>query len=286
MIVWLNGRFVPEERAVVSVFDRGFLYGDGLFETIRVLHGRPFRWRQHFERLEAGAAFLGISRAHLQQDLRAAAEELIGRNDATDAILRLAISRGVGPRGYSPRGANQPTVVMSVHPRPPGQARQLAQWRLVLAPVRLPADEPLARYKTANKLAQIIARSYADTVPADEALLLNTRGFVIEGSASNLFWVEEGRVCTPPLSAGILPGVTRAVVQELCAAEAVEFAEADILPPALIKTEGVFLSLTSMGIVEASSLDGRSLRSASVVQRLHTAYCRLLEAETSTKRRT
>ncbi|HEX4644553.1 MAG TPA: aminotransferase class IV, partial [Verrucomicrobiae bacterium] len=109
--VFLNGQFVPEEQAVVSVFDRGFLYGDGLFEALRVYNGQPFRWTQHLERLQRGADFLKIRLPFTAAELRNHAAELIRRNQMPECLLRLVLSRGVGPRGYSPRGADLPVLV-------------------------------------------------------------------------------------------------------------------------------------------------------------------------------
>src|SRR2546427_6776280 len=115
MIVFLNGQFVPQAQAVVSVFDRGFLYGDGLFETIRVFNGKPFRWGQHLERLERGAAFLKIRLPFTADALRAPADELIARNKMPESLLRLSLSRVVGLRGYSPKGAEEPLLVMTLN---------------------------------------------------------------------------------------------------------------------------------------------------------------------------
>src|SRR5207249_6305232 len=101
MIVLLNGQFVPEEQAVVSVFDRGFLYGDGLFETLRVVHGKPFRWEQHLQRLQRGAQFLNIRPPWPTDSWLGFAEDLLAQNQQPDCLLRIALSRGVGVRGYS-----------------------------------------------------------------------------------------------------------------------------------------------------------------------------------------
>ena len=193
MIVFLNGEFVPEERAVVSVFDRSFLYGDGLFETMLVRRGRPFRWEQHMDRLRSGADFLGIKIPFGCKALEAFAANLIVQNKMPDALLRLTLSRGVGARGYSPKGADKSTLVMSLHPFSPAQAG--AKWKLVTSSFRLPAKESLAQFKTCNKLPQILARAEADAAGADEALLLNTDGFVVEASSSNLFWIQGDTVC-------------------------------------------------------------------------------------------
>ena len=279
MTVFLNGKFVAEERAVVSVFDRSFLYGDGLFETMRVLGGRPFRWEQHLERLERGAKFLKIRLPFGSEKLRSFASQLIAKNRMPDALLRLTLSRGVGIRGYSPNGAEEPSLAMSLHPAPPDDPQSPPRWRLVTASFRLPAREPLAQFKTCNKLPQILARAQADAAGADEALLLNTDGFVVEGASSNLFWIQRGRICTPPLASGILAGVTRAVVAELCRGLGFRMAERDITPEQLARTEGVFLSLSSVGIAEGVSLDGLALQVSPRVAQLRTAYAKLLRGE-------
>src|SRR5438067_2243995 len=138
MTVFLNGEFVPEQRAVISVFDRSFLYGDGLFETMRVFNGRPFRWNQHLERLRSGADFLKIVLPFSSEALRDFAEHLIATNKMPDSLLRLTLSRGIGQRGYSPKGAERPSLVMSLHPAPSVDVQNPPRWRLVTSSLRLP----------------------------------------------------------------------------------------------------------------------------------------------------
>ena len=276
MFVFLNGQFVPEEQATVSVFDRSFLYGDGLFETMRVTKGKPFRWWEHMERLRKGGDFLGIKIPFACKALEKFAAELIAKNQMPDALLRLTVSRGVGLRGYSPKGADKPIVVMTLHPFPGAPASSLARWKLVTASFRLPAGEKLAHFKTANKLAQILARTEADAAGADEALLCNTDGFVVEGASSNLFWVEGDTICTPPLASGILAGVTRAVTLELCAQLGLPCAEKQITPVELRRVTGVFVTLSSFGVVAAVSLDGAELKQSLLVDKLSSAYAELL----------
>lgn len=281
MTVFLNGEFIPEEKAVVSVFDRGFLYGDGLFETMRVSNGKPFRWQQHWQRLETGAHFLKIKLPFLEMRLRDFAEELISQNKLAEALLRLSVSRGVGRRGYSPQGADHPATVMSLHPAPEVEPGNPPQWRVLTASPRLPAKETLAQYKTCNKLAQILARSEADAVDAHEALLLNTDGFVVEGSSSNLFWIKGERICTPPLVSGILAGVTRALLRELSVELGLQFQELEISPQQLGQADGVFLSLSSVGIAEVISMDGEASSISPLVKKLSRAYWEIVRKETS-----
>jgi aminodeoxychorismate lyase len=279
MFVFLNGEFVPQDRAVVSVFDRGFLYGDGLFETMRVFGGRPFRWGQHLERLQRGAEFLGIRLPLAASPLRERALELIQRNAMPDAVLRLALSRGTGPRGYSPAGADSPTLAISLHPAPEFDWKNPPQWRLATATHRLGAGNPLDAFKTANQLAQVVARGEADARGADEALLLNAAGDLVEASSSNVFWIEAGTVFTPRTDDGALPGVTRAVVLELCQEGKIVCAEKSAPLERWRQAEGVFLTNSAWGIVEANELDGTPLRTSPLTKHLQAAYRERLEME-------
>jgi len=281
MVVFLNGQFVAEERAVVSVFDRAFLYGDGLFETIPILGRMPFRWDQHLERLERGASFLGIATPFSAAQLRKSLERLLQENSMADALLRLTLSRGTGLRGYSPKGADKPLAIMSLHPAVALNSSQPFQWQLITSSFRLPANEPLAQFKTCNKLPQILARAEAEAANADEAVLLNTNGHVVEAASSNLFWVEHGNVCTPPLNSGILAGVTRSIVIEQCCKLNLPTRETNLKPDQLPATDGVFLSLSSLGIAEAISFDGHPLPCSPVTARIYAAYLELLRSETT-----
>ena len=276
MLVFLNGAFVPEEKAVVSVFDRGFLYGDGLFETLRVFNGKPFRWREHIERLLAGAEFLKIKLPISLNRLRTSADWLIRENEMADCLLRLTLTRGIGVAGYSPANARKPTIVMALRSLPKPAGTRSPQWKLVSSSFRVVADDPLGRFKTCNKLPQILARAEADETGVDEALLLNTDGYVAEGTSCNVFWVKGGAIYTPLVSAGILPGVTRAVVFEIAAGLGFPIREKNIRLKELERADGVFLSLTSRGIVEATSLDGRTLKRSGLTQRVRKAYAELL----------
>jgi branched-chain amino acid aminotransferase len=276
VLVFLNGKFVPEEKAVVSIFDRGFLYGDGLFETIRVYNGSLFRWEQHMERLRQGADFLKIKQPFNQSQLLAFALKLIAKNKIPDCLLRLTLSRGVGAPGYSPRSAKNPVLVISLRPLPKKSQGNVMQWNLVTSSFRLPANDPLAHFKTCNKLPYVLARAKADTAGADEALLSNTNGFVMEGAGSNLFWVKHGVIHTPPLAAGILPGVTRAIVFEIASQLKILVRGKNIRLKDLARTDGIFLSLTSLGIVEAKKLDGKVLNHSPLTAQIARAYNEIL----------
>ncbi len=278
MIALINGQFVREEQAVVSVFDRSFLYGDGLFETILIHGGSPFCWQEHMERLRRGAEFLNIRIPFASKQLLQFASHLVRENQMTEALLRITLSRGVGPRGYSPQGANQPVLVMSLHAASALDLQNPPRWRLFTSAVRIPSGQPLAQHKTCNKLAQILARAEAETSGADEALLLNTDGEVAEAASSNVFWINKEVVGTPPLTSGILAGVTRTVILNICESLGVPVGEIRIQPESLRQADGVFLSLSSMGVVEVISLDGNPLRRSPLVEKIRLAYHERLTA--------
>jgi branched-chain amino acid aminotransferase len=272
MIVFLNGRLVTENRALVSVQDRGFLYGDGLFETVLVWNGKLFRWPQHWARLARGANLLQLGLPYSGAELERAALDLAAVNQLSQGLLRLSVSRGVGPRGYSPQGAGPSTVVLSLCPWPAGKGDGPPQWRLHTASLRLQAGDPIAAIKASSKLLQVMARMEAEAQGADEALLLNDRGQVVEGASGNLFWISSSQVKTPALAAGGLEGITRGVLLELCRDQGLAAEETMGGPHALTAAEGVFLTLSGHGLVEVIELDRVPLRRSPRVLSLARAY--------------
>jgi len=277
MIVFLNGQFVPESQAVVPVNDRGFLYGDGLFETVRVAGGRPFRLAQHLERMIRGLDFLKIPRPFGAPQLEDFAAQLIERNGMPEAVLRLAVTRGPGARGYAPPANCRPTVVMTLHPAPVPDS--LPAWSLITASYRIPAADPLASFKTLNKLPHVLARAEAIAGGADEALLINTNGEVAETAGGNLFWVYQEEVCTAPSGRGVLPGITRAVVLEICQALGLPTSKRVIKPEALRHSQGLFVAQSVFGIVPVIALDGEPVPPSPLVDQIIRAYAEMLAGE-------
>ena len=274
MLVFLNGQFVPEAQAVIPVNDRGFMYGDGLFETLRVVEGRPFRLPQHLERMMRGADFLKIQCPFTPKELDEFAGRLIAQNQLPEAILRVVLTRGPGERGYTPRNDGRSTVVMTLHPAPPPE--QSASWSLVTSSHRIPAAEPLSAFKTLNKLTHVMARGQALEQGADEALLVNTNGEVAETASGNLFWVYQDTVCTVPTGRGILPGITRAVVLEICQAMGFATNKRVIKPDALRRSEGLFITQSALGIVPVSTFDGEPVTPSPLVDQIVQAYAAIL----------
>jgi len=279
MEVFLNGQFLTEGRAVVSVGDRGFLYGDGLFETMRVFNGKPFRMAQHLERMVRGADFLKIKLPFTPKELHHFAEELIEKNSMPDSVLRVTLTRGPGERGYSPKTAGTPTIVMTLHEAPPLDANAPSQWSLVRSSFRIPASDPLSSFKTLNKLGAIMARAEAEAQGADEALLINTNGEVAETAGANLFWVYHDKICTTPTGRGVLPGLTRAVVLEICQLLGLPTNKRVIKPEALRNSEGIFLTQSVLGVIAVATLDGEPVPQSPLVDQIHRAYCEMLAKE-------
>ena len=274
MLVFLNGQFVPEQQALIPVNDRGFLYGDGLFETLRVCGGRPFRLAQHLERMTRGADFLKIRPPFTPKELQEFAKQLIEQNKMPEAVLRLTLTRGPGERGYTPQAGNRPTIVMTLHAAPP--LGNPIQWKLVTSSYRIPAGDPLSSFKTASKLIHVMARREAVEKGGDEALLLNTNGEVAETAGGNLFWICDGQICTVSTSCGALPGITRAVVLEICQSLGLSVNERVIRPGALRSTGGIFITQSVLGIVPVTAFDGEPVARSPLVEQISRAYGEML----------
>ena len=279
MRVFLNGHFLPEADAVVPLNDRGFLLGDGLFETVRVANGKPFRLAQHLERLSRGAEFLTIKLPFSPREIQQFAAQLIAENQLPESVLRLTLTRGVGRRGYSIAGADKPTLAMTLHALPPIDPDEPPQWNLMISSFRIPAADALASFKTTSKVLNVLARAEAETVGADEALLLNTNGEVAETAGGNIFWVYNEKICTVPTGRGVLPGITRAVVLELCQALGLETDKRIIKPEHLRKAQGLFITQSALGIIPVAVFDGLPVAPSPLVAQIAGAYEEILRRE-------
>ena len=276
----MDGQVLPTAEAVVSVSDRSFLYGDGLFESLPWDSGRLFRWREHWDRLTCGARFLGIRINWDDSQVRNGIRAITASLESPQATVRLHLSRGVGPRGYSPRGADTPRLIVTVHPAP---AMPLGGWpALALKTCRtfaVATGDPLAAHKSANKLLNVLARAEAEAQGFDDALLVNTVGRVTESSSGNVFWWEEGSLHTPPLSAGVLPGVTRGAVLDSARELGWTVTETAAPPSRLGTSHGIFLSFSTRGLVPVRALDSQAVPIEARQSRLQEAFLRRCERE-------
>ncbi len=265
----LNGRFLPLDEAQVSASDRGFLYGDGTFETIRIHDGRPFLWDWHMMRFADGSESRGIALPQYTESLLDDVLELTSRNDSPESLVRIALSRGVGQRGYGVTGDEQPTLLITQHPLPQALSKPLS---LVTTTARVAVDDPLARVKSTNKLASILAKRQATEQRADDGLILNSDGDVTETSSANVFWVEDGVLRTPPISDGVLPGVTRRLVIDLAPALGQTVRKESAAPDRLQQAEAVFVTSAATGIRAIGQVDGTALGTHPLVGQLQDAH--------------
>jgi branched-chain amino acid aminotransferase len=279
MVVFLNGKLMPAAEAMVPVSDRGFMYGDGLFETTRVVNGRPFRLAQHLERMVRGADYLKIPLPFTPKELQKFTAQLVEANAMPDAVLRVTLTRGAGERGYSPTAAGQPTMVMSLHPLPKLPEEGPLQWSMITSSYHIPASGAISSFKTTSKILNVFARIEASERGADEALLLNTNGEVAETAGGNIFWVYQNTICTVPTGRGVLPGITRAVVLEICQALGLETNKRVIKPQHLRNAEGIFITQSVLGIVPVVAFDGEHVVPSPLVDQIATAYNDVLQRE-------
>ncbi len=272
MIVYLNGAFVPEDRAQVSVFDRGLLYGDGCFETLRLYNGRPAFWEAHLDRLQQALDTLGIPARIERQAWSQAVDRLVAENALVDGILRIQITRGIGRRGYSPQGATTPTVILSTHASAACAATEAPAWKLITSRHRIDSQFLLNESKSSNKLLQILAKQEADRAGADDALLLNQAGRVTETTSANLFWTTPEGIATPRVEEGLLPGITRGTVIEAANEQGIPCHEVTLSLAELRQQTGLFLTLSSWELVAVSRLDDQAFAPSPHLETLAGAY--------------
>jgi len=269
VLAYINGRYVPDDHPALPPNDRSFLYGDGLFETIRITNGQPFLWREHLERLRRGAGFLKIPLATNTAEFEAAVRHLLAQNDCPEGVVRIHLSRGPSERGYSIKSATNPTLSITTHRSIHATSAGL---KLITSTIRVLADDPLTQHKTANRLPNILARQQADEAGADEALILNHRGEIAEASAANIFCVREKVLLTPPLSAGAVAGTTREFLLRIAPQLNLAPRESVLNIADLRAADAVFLTSAHWLATAAVALDGISLRqSPEIVARLRRA---------------
>jgi branched-chain amino acid aminotransferase len=258
MIVYLDGAFIDAADAAIPIADRGFLHGDGIFETARLHRGRYFRLGDHLERLSTSAAVMHMPKPDHEQ-LAEIAAALAERNGLEEGSLRITLTRAADARTGSPFFG---TMLVTLAPVGAGW-QDLADrgWSIVTARTRRPAvDSVPAQLKGLGRPYALLARLEAQHAGADDALLLNSDGFIAEGPTWNVFWLSNGCIRTPGLDLGVLGGITRTVLLEAAAELGHEVEEGAWGPAELNDAEEIFASMSSVGVVSIISLDGRPLR--------------------------
>lgn len=293
MWVYLNDRIVQAERARVSVFDQGFLYGDGVFETIRIHDGRPVWLDRHLARLADSCKQIGLSLP--DKPWPAIFQKVIDKNRVNHALIRLTLSRGtMFPSPLSAfsekegegqgEGGETPTVVLFPRPLPhvtPSQRRKGI--RLTLTTIRRlsPRSHP-TQAKTLNYLNSLLAKQEAVERGAFEGLMLTIGGHLAECSMSNVFFIRDRTLFTPSLACGVLPGITRGVVLEIAPALGLRTREGHYRPSLLYDADECFLTGSGVGVLPVHAIDGRPFPNQgprSWVAVLQTRYEQLLRAQ-------
>jgi branched-chain amino acid aminotransferase len=274
MYVYLNGKIVPSKEAVVSVFDHGFLYGDGIYETMRVYDGVVFKLDEHLGRLFRSASLIGLTIPFDTDHLKISVYETLIANTWRNAYVRLTVSRGRGPVGLDPDLCSEPTFVII--------AQELKEYprafyenglTVTISETRRNLKEAInPRIKSLNFLNNILAKIEAKKSGAYEALMLNARGKLTEGTISNLFFLKDGIVCAPSLACGILDGITRGTVIELAGREGLNVKEGAFTKTDLYSAEEVFLTNTTMEVMPVSKVDDRQYAVGGMAKLLRKAY--------------
>ena len=285
-IVYLNGSLIPRSQASISVLDYGFLYGFGLFETMRAYEGQVFRLDSHLNRLVRSAEVLGLPIG--VTDLKEAVMATIQANQLSDARIRIAVSIGEGGMVPDPSLCERPTVlILAGHYHPYPEQVYEKGFRAIVSSIRRNSQSPLSRLKSANYLESMLAKQEARAAGVDEAICLNEKGLLAEASMSNIFLVDGGRLRTPGEESGILPGITRGVVLELASQLGISTFEQDIKLDELFQTQEAFLTNSLMEIMPLTEIDGKSVgsgRPGPVTQRLRVNYRKLVLASRPSER--
>ncbi|MCL5022108.1 MAG: branched-chain-amino-acid transaminase [Nitrospirae bacterium] len=257
MYVYLNDRIVPRAEAMVSVFDHGFLYGDGVYETMRTYEGAIFMLDEHLVRLYRSASMIGLGMPLDQDRVKSALYDTLGANSLRNAYVRLTVSRGSGAVGLDPDLCRAPTlVIIAEEMKDYPKAMYEKGIKLIIAVTRRNSREAIdPRIKSLNFLNNILAKIEAKKAGADEAVMLNGSGYVAEGTVSNIFFFRDGVLCTPSVACGILDGITRDTVLDLAVREGLTVEEGEFSRDDLYGASEVFLTNTTMEVMPVSQVD-------------------------------
>lgn len=288
--VYVNGSLVPIEEAKISAFDHGFLYGYGLFETMRAYNGKIFLLDRHINRLSSSAAFVGLGAAVDKIDIAGACMETLEANNLKDARIRFTVTGGEADAYPWDIKGGKPTVIITARPFkaiPEGKYKQ--GYKICLASIRRSKQSILSNVKSTSYIGSTLAKIEATGQGADEALLLNEDGYLTEGGSSNIFFVRSSRLVTPSIQSGILPGITRELVIELAEELEISVTEGTVGVAIIRQCDEAFLTASTMEIMpmtEAIDKTGRAViigsgKPGPVTLKLMAAYRNRVLKETS-----
>jgi len=287
-IIYLNGDLTPGSKAKLSPFNFGFLYGYGLFETMRSYGGSIFRLDRHLARLHEAAKTLGIARELTAFDLEKACRDLLKANNLNEARLRLTVTAGEGDIIPNPDSCSGITVFIVARKLvPPPTESYERGYSAILSSYRRNSQSPLSRLKSTSYLENVLARQEARAAGVDEVVLLNERGFVAEGSSTNIFLVSCQMLITPSIESGALPGITREAVLELAKSMGIMTVVKQAELGELQTAREAFLTNSILEIMPLTRLDDKPIGSGKpgpVTQHLMSRYRELVAKETQPRR--
>ena len=258
--IFLIDKIVKETLGYLSTFDRGFLYGDGIFETLRTYNKKPFQLEDHIARLSNSAKYFDIPFSYTYKQIQKIINQLLDKNNLKDAYIRMTLSRGYGGNGLIPTGVCNPTFVIHAKPLAVYPASLYTTGvSLITSPIRRSTTCPLLRHKTLNFLANYLIKKEAVAKGAHDTLILNTDNHVAECTVSNIFIVEKNTVITPSLNTNILPGITRKVILELCKENGIHASEELFGLNRVIGADEVFITNSLMEVMPVSMIDGQHI---------------------------
>jgi branched-chain amino acid aminotransferase len=283
--VYIDGQYYPKSQAKISVFDHGFLYGDGVFEGIREYNGVVFKLKEHIDRLYHSATAITLNIRLTKEEMAKAVVETLRRNKMKDSYIRLVVSRGVGDLGLDPRKCPKPTVIVitgTISIRA-GNATETGVTTMFSWVRRNTVDSTSAEVKSLNYLNSILAKIEANACGVDEALCLESNGFVAEGVGENVFIVKNGELLTPPSSVGALAGITAEVIAQLAAKLGIKLTVTNLTPFMVFTADEAFFTGTAMEVVPIREVNKRQIgtgKPGPVTKKLMAEFQKVIEDPT------
>jgi len=281
LLVYIDGNFYPKSEAKISVYDHGLLYGDGVFEGIRAYEGVVFKLDAHLDRLYRSAKTIMLQIPLTKDEIKKAVLDTLKKNNLRNAYIRLIVTRGIGDLGLDPRKCSKPTVVIITEPLIQLHSEEKKKngiTAMISWVKRDPVDATTHEIKSLNYLNSILAKIEANIAGVDEAICLDKNGFVCEGVAENIFIVKNGKIATPPICTGALPGIKRSVVMKLAKKLGYPMVERNITPNELFNADEVFFTGTAAEVIPVREINKRVIgngKPGPITQRLMEEFYKL-----------
>jgi branched-chain amino acid aminotransferase len=280
--VYIDGEFYPKSEAKISVYDHGFLYGDGVFEGIREYNGVVFKLKEHIDRLYRSAHAIMLQIPLTKEEITKAVVETLRKNKMKDSYIRLIVSRGVGDLGLDPRKCPKPTVIVitdTINIKA-GNAKEVGITTMFSWVRRNPVDATTHEIKSLNYLNSVLAKIEANANGVDEAICLEASGCIAEGVGENIFIVKDGEIFTPPTSTGALAGITADVVAEVCEKLGLDLIITNLTPFMLFTADEAFFTGTAMEMVPIREVNKRIIgdgKPGPVTKKLMVEFQKVIE---------